>query len=475
MAQAQSIVNEAVKQFLAGKPVTEGFVLEVDGERYHCEQILRWLPGRRLVIKALHRGEPLLLKLFAPSKKGWRELSREQHGYKVCKAAGVAVPTEKLISDDFAGCLAVAYEFIADACPFELVSNNQAQMVPALLQLMVRCHQAGIYQHDIHTDNILMTPHGLLLIDLASVRGLAGQSLSTRKSLSNLARLVAQFVPDQQQLILKKLNLYYQARGWTYGQTERENFKNLINKAWQKRKETYLSKCFRACTMTAYFKDKDLEYALKRSFFKQIGKQAIRDIDVLVETGKRLKDGNSATVVMTEMAGRKVVIKRYNIKSYWHFLKRCWRPSRAANAWRQGNLLHLLGIPTPEVLGIVEHRLGPLRKEAYLITEYVAGAREVSEVYKERSPAAVEFKQIQRIFSLMLEYHLSHGDLKASNFLLSETGDIELIDLDAMREHRYSWVFRRAFNKDMKRFLRNWHGDVLRMRFKSMIENLTQK
>ncbi len=468
-------MNEAIEQFLAGKTVPEEFVLEVDGERYNCEQILRWLPGRRLVIKALHDGEPLLLKLFVPNKKGWRELSREQHGYKACKAAGVAVPAEKLISDDFAGCLAVAYEFIADACPFMLASYNQAQMVPALLQLMVRCHQAGIYQHDIHTDNILMTPHGLLLIDLASVRGLAGQSLNTRKSLSNLARLVAQFVPDQQQLILKKLNLYYQARGWTYGQAERENFKTLLNKAWQKRKETYLNKCFRACTMTAYFKDNRLEYAFKRSFFKRIGDEAIRDIDALVEQGKKLKDGNSATVVMTEMGGRRVVVKRYNIKSYWHFLKRCWRPSRAANAWRQGNLLHLMGIVTPGALGFVERRLGPLRKEAYLVTEYVDGAREVSEVYKDRSPTTVEFRQIQHIFSLMYEYHLSHGDLKASNLLLSETGDIELIDLDAMREHHYGWVFRRAFNKDMKRFLRNWHGRVLRMRFNSMIENLRQK
>jgi len=469
MAQAQFIVNEAVKQFLAGKPVTEGFVLEVDGERYHCEQILRWLPGRRLVIKALHRGEPLLLKLFAPSKKGWRELSREQHGYKVCKAAGVAVPTEKLISDDFAGCLAVAYEFIADACPFELVSNNQAQMVPALLQLMVRCHQAGIYQHDIHTDNILMTPHGLLLIDLASVRGLAGQSLSTRKSLSNLARLVAQFVPDQQQLILKKLNLYYQARGWTYGQAERENFKTLLNKAWQKRKETYLSKCFRACTMTAYFKDKHLEYALKRSFFKQIGKQAVRDLDVLVERGKRLKDGNSATVVMTEMAGRKVVIKRYNIKSYWHFLKRCWRPSRAANAWRQGNLLHLLGIPTPEVLGFVERRLGPLRKQAYLLTAYVDHATELSSVFEYQVPRESELRQIKQIFELMRDYQLSHGDLKASNLMLTDSGQLELIDLDAMQEHRYDWCFQRAFNRDLKRFLRNWDNKPLQSRLRDYL------
>ncbi|MTI63686.1 lipopolysaccharide kinase InaA family protein [Methylophaga sp.] len=463
-------MNEPLKQFLAGKPVTEGFVLEVGGEKYHCEEILRWLPGRRLVVRALHHGDPLLLKLFAPNKKGWRELSHEQHGYKACKAAGVAVPAEKFISDDFAGCLAVAYEFIADASPFKLVNSNQAQMVPALLQLMVRCHQAGIYQHDIHTDNILMSPRGLFLIDLASVRGMTGEPLSTKKSLSNLARLVAQFVPDQQQLILKKLNLYYQARGWLYGQTERENFKSLLNKAWQKRKDTYLSKCFRACTMTAYFKGKHLEYAFKRPFFKQISEQLIQDIDVLVEQGRKLKDGNSATVVMTEMAGRKVVIKRYNIKSRWHFVKRCWRASRAANAWRQGNLLSLLGIPTPEVLGFVEKRLGPLRKQAYLVTAYVGNASELSSVYQHHAPTEHQLRQLRHIFSLMREYRFTHGDMKASNLLLTQEGEVNLIDLDAMHEHQHQWSFQRAFVRDQKRFLKNWEKTALHARLSSYLD-----
>ncbi|MCX4193777.1 lipopolysaccharide kinase InaA family protein [Methylophaga sp. OBS1] len=474
MAQAQCVMNDPVKQFLAGEQVPEGFVLEVDGEQYHCERVLRWLPGQRLVVRALHQGAPLLLKLFAPNKKGWRELSREQHGYKACKAAGIRVPAEKLISDDFAGCLAVAYEFIADASPFKLVGANQAQMVPALLQLMVSCHQAGIYQHDIHTDNMLMTPRGLVLIDLASVRGQPGVSLNTKKSLNNIARLLAQFVPEQQQLILTKLNLYYQARGWVYGQAEREQFKSLLNKAWQKRKDNYLSKCFRPCTMTAYDKDNHLEYAVKRAFFDQIGDHAIRNINTFVEQGEKLKQGNSATVVVTEMAERQVVIKRYNIKSHWHFLKRFWRPSRAANAWRQGNLLALLGIPTPTVLGFVEKRFGPFRKQAYLITEYRQGAREISEVYRATSPSTAELNQLHRIFSLMRDYQLSHGDLKASNLLMSEVGEIELIDLDAMTQHRCAWLFRRAFARDQKRFLRNWQGKALYSRFKLMIENLAQ-
>jgi tRNA A-37 threonylcarbamoyl transferase component Bud32 len=463
-------MNEAIKLFLAGKSVPESFDIEVDGERYHCERVLRWLPGRRLVIKARHHNTTLLLKLFVPNKKGWRELSREQHGYRSCLAAGVKVPQKKFLSDNFAGCLAIAYEYLEGAEVFTLHGKQQTQQVQGLLQFMVQCHLGGIYQQDIHTDNILQTAKGLYLIDLASVKGQPGQPLSAKKSLKNLARLLVQFVPDEQRVLLEKLSSYYQAREWVFDAQAHSDFKRLLDKAWHKRKDMYLSKCFRACTMTVYHKDRQQEYAFKRAFLKHIDESKIAGIDALVEQGEKIKDGNSATVVLTELGGRRVVIKRYNMKSVWHFVKRCWRPSRAANAWRQGNLMNLLGIPTPAVLGFVEHRFGPLRKRAYLVSEYVEHASELSQVYADEAPKEPELKQIRRIFNLMHEYRLSHGDMKASNLLLTQNGQVELIDLDAMQEHRYDWAFERAFARDQQRFMKNWRDVKSRNQLSSIIK-----
>lgn len=459
-------MNETIQQFLAGDNVSAPFDILVNDELYQCEQVLRLLPGRRLVVKAWHKEIPLLLKLFVPSKKGWREMAREQHGYRLCRESGIAVPEEKLISDNFAGCLAVAYAFLNEARPFSLTAENHGRQVPALLKLMVACHQAGIYQQDLHIDNILVTADGLFLIDLASVTGHHGQPLNKTKSLKNLALLVAQFIPDQQRFILEKLSFYYQGRNWVYDQTERAAFRARLDKTWHKRKENYLSKCFRPCTMTAYYRDSQQEYAFKRTFFKRTGKQFIKNIDQEVKCGEVIKDGNSATVVVTNLGGRRVVIKRYNIKSPWHFIRRCWRPSRAANAWRQGNLLELLGIDTPEVLGFVERRWGPFRKQAYLICDYVDDARELSKVYSDEAPSETELKQIRHIFRLMQDYRLSHGDMKASNLLVRRNGQVELIDLDAMREHRHNWTFKRAFRRDQRRFLKNWANSPGQIHFR---------
>ncbi len=451
-------MNEAVTEFLSGKTVKAPFEIQVEDKTYYCLEVLRFLPGRRVVLRVRHQEQVMLLKLFAPNQKGRRELFREQHGYRSCMVAGVPVPQQLLSSDNFAGCLAVAYDFLPDAQSFSFTDENHESRLKTLLDLMVSCHQGGIYQDDIHTDNILLTPKGLYLIDLASVRGEAGKPLSKQTSLKNLALLVAQFVPDQQRFILDKLNLYYQGRSWRFDSSARADFTHLLDKAWQKRKNTYLKKCFRSCTMTVYRKNIRLEYAFKRDFYKRVDAVGVEQMDKLVEQGRRLKAGNSATVVLTQWGDRQVVIKRYNIKSIWHLLKRCWRPSRAANSWRQGNLMALLGIETPQVLGFVEQRFGPFRAKAYLVTEYLDNASELSQVYKDKVPVDSTLKQVERIFALMRQYRISHGDMKASNLLLTETGQVALIDLDAMQEHCYKWMFERAFGCDQHRFLKNWSG-----------------
>jgi RIO-like serine/threonine protein kinase len=65
----------------------------------------------------------------------------------------------------------------------------------------------------------------------------------------------------------------------------------------------------------------------------------------------------------------------------------------------------------------------------------------------------------------MREYRLSHGDMKASNLLLTQSGEVELIDLDAMQEHRYDWTFERAFARDQQRFMKNWQKMPVSNRF----------
>ena len=66
--------------------------------------------------------------------------------------------------------------------------------------------------------------------------------------------------------------------------------------------------------------------------------------------------------------------------------------------------------------------------------------------------------EIVEIFCKLRHERISHGDLKASNILLSSRGPV-LIDLDAMRQHKTESKYQQAARKDINRFLRNWEDN----------------
>ena len=66
--------------------------------------------------------------------------------------------------------------------------------------------------------------------------------------------------------------------------------------------------------------------------------------------------------------------------------------------------------------------------------------------------------EIVEILCKLRHKYISHGDLKATNILLSDQGPV-LIDLDAMRQHKTESTYQQAARKDINRFLRNWQDN----------------
>jgi hypothetical protein len=85
-----------------------------------------------------------------------------------------------------------------------------------------------------------------------------------------------------------------------------------------------------------------------------------------------LKDGNSSTVAVIKIDKKNYVVKRYNIKGFWHGVSRAFRPSRAYNSWRNALLLEMLGIATAHpYLFLEQRRLWLFRGRAYYLCEYI--------------------------------------------------------------------------------------------------------
>lgn len=171
-----------------------------------------------------------------------------------------------------------------------------------------------------------------------------------------------------------------------------------------------------------------------------------------------LKNGNSATLVKFTIDKKEYVVKRYNMKTRMHALRRAFKKTRASHSWKYSHLLKKKGIKTPNPVAFKEKRLGPFRNKAFFICEYVKGLtafdyfNDPQILFENKALIA---KKITQIFDTLKFSLISHGDMKATNIIINEN-DPHLIDLDSMKKHRSKYFFKRAWEKDMNRFMKNW-------------------
>ncbi|HET8709887.1 MAG TPA: lipopolysaccharide kinase InaA family protein, partial [Spongiibacteraceae bacterium] len=288
------------------------------------------------------------------------------------------------------------------------------------------------------------------VIDAGAILGNPSHTLTTAQVADNLGLLIAQFQRCHQATV--RAAVLTHALSAQFQLTE-DALLASAEQHWQHRKRTLLQKCFRSTTATCFASAFDRVYAFRRSDAGSDLEVFLRDPDSTMARGRALKLGNSSTVAKLTMDGRSVVIKRYNMKSTWHWLRRCWRPSRAWMSWHNAHWLDLLGLHTPTPIAFLEMRCGPLRQRAYYVCEYIAGDA-LSEALSQRNPSNQELAELEKYFTTAAHEHLIHGDMKATNFFLYQE-KLFVLDLDSLREEsKRRW--KTLFLRDLQRFQRNW-------------------
>lgn len=193
--------------------------------------------------------------------------------------------------------------------------------------------------------------------------------------------------------------------------------------------------------------------------------------DQLISDGLMLKDGDSTTVVKITINNQPWVVKRYNLKSSAYALSRLLRPSRAWHCWGSAFRLKQAGIHTPAPLLMLEKRWGPLRRQAYYVSEYVPG-QDVSTMLHNAQPDSGHWQLVMRMFADLFrrlrQHRLIHGDLKATNFIVTEPwteqARLVVLDLDATRLELSDARFMKYHQRDLKRFNANWSQQYSQIR-----------
>lgn len=446
--------------------------------------LLRVLPGQRYVGAGIWRGRVVLAKLLVGPKAA-RHFQRELAGARLLAEQGMTTPL--LLADGLqngeGGWLLFEYlehahslgEAWAEVESLPVLAQEQHAVLGDALSAIARLHSKGLWQEDLHLDNLLRHNGQLYLIDGAGICAeQAGKPLSRTRVLENLGVFFAQ-LPKTLEPFTEELLVHYLLSNGEHG-LPMEALQKQIDKVRVWRLKDFLSKVGRDCSL---FSVKDSAFGLRaiRREEEAAMTPVLAQADQLLDHGHLYKTGGAASVGRVDVAGRSLVIKRYNIKSSAHWLKRFWRPSRAWHSWREGNRLAFLGIATPKPLALLEQRFFWLRRKAYLVTEFLPGPdiieRFAPYVATGNAPE-VELQALDQLFGQLLRERISHGDLKGHNVFWHQDR-WTLIDLDAMCQHTSAASFAKAFERDRARFMRNWPADsVLRQSLEQRLPKIAE-
>lgn len=434
----------------------------VDGGLVECGAVLRTLPDKREVYDALFDGRPAIVKVFLDRRRASVHFQRELDGLHAFHNAGIAAPEVLYAGKDEHSRPVIVLARIGEAVALstlwrEAEDAERERLTCRMMELLARHHLAGIYQTDLHLNNFLVAEGLIYSLDGDGVLAQEG-ALDERRSLQNLALYCGQLDPDRDALSLETSSHYAQLRSWPKALV-RERLSPLIDAARMYRWRKLRSKIYRDCTAVQQSRGAGQTCYAVRSYGDSL-QRLLGDLDAScpADPSERLKNGNTATVWRASLGDLGLVAKRYNVKDRWHGVSRVIREGRASVSWRNAHMLQMFGIDTPAPVAYCLRREDPLRPVGYFLAEEVAGTSLSDWVAQHRDqPDDIRrvAAMVARLLAGLRRLRISHGDLKATNLILS--GDrLSVVDLDAMRLHRFGMAFDYAWRKDMARFEANW-------------------
>lgn len=453
----------------------------VDHEIFIADEVVRLIPGKRMVVFGRWQGRSVVAKLFFDPQRARRHMQKDILGIKSLLTN--KIPTPELFFDGMSEdrrIYVLIFERIHNANNLEDIWFNRTsieEVMPVLANVVTELatqHVLGLLQHDLHMKNFLLTEKTIYTLDGAQIESFPAL-LTKKPSMESLALFLSQLgigVEDQQEELFRH---YVKARGWLLRSEDVIELFHLIKKWHVQRWKKFERKIFRDSTDYSTIREFKRFGIFDRAYAGPEFKKFLADPDSVFNhpSVTTLKGGRSATVVLVTLDGHDLVIKRYNLKNKWHRLRRCLRTTRAGVCWRLGQKMKLFGILTAKPIAFIENKVLGLRGTSYFVSEYIPGmhAGEFFMHYREQEEIESQMvKQIAALLKSVARLGITHGDLKITNILINEALQPVLIDLDGAAEHLTASGLHKAWDKELKRFIANFqYQPLLAKNFKTAL------
>lgn len=430
------------------------------GKRLECQEVLRNLPGRRLVCRADQDDKSVLVKIFM-GKRAEKDALTDANGVTALMKNQINTP--RLLEQDSItekNYPLLIFEFLPNVKALgdawkSSDTARQEKIVRHTLFLVGQLHAAGLKQKDFHLENFLVNKNEIVYAIDGGDFLVSGSPLSIKLSLEDLGMMFGHFPKTVLNDSPDLLDAYFEASHHVAKAFSLARVVSLSDQFRKRRASMISKKAFRNCSEFEVFQIDHFYVYKRRDIERKLFDQWLRKLllNGPPEDELLLKAGNSQTVWKDQLGENEIVIKQYNIKSRAHAVKRGLSRSRASRSWENAHRLRAYHIRTPKPLCMIEERAGRLRQRAWYVSANVRG-----ESLAQTFSATASDDKINQVVNFIKAFAVNglvHGDMKATNFI-DDGQQLFVIDLDAMREPVIRSQASKGIAKDHKRFIANW-------------------
>ena len=429
-------------------------------------EALRILPNRREVYAGRLQADQraVVAKRFLEHPKQARDWRREWDGLVKLDALSLPAPMPLCVAEEVNGSAVWVIMARIDGAVsvqdafLEGDSEEHTELAQQLAKLVDAAHRAGVRQGDQHVDNWAWDGARLYLLDAGSIE-FSRHALNERARLQDLAGICVTLAPAAERAFCEAIRSEYLIDDESLKGRLLYALDGAIVALQAERTRRYFKKTRRSCT--EFFETQtDAYHAVHlRKADAELIEAFLANPEVLMDTGERVKSGNTCTVQCFSRGGQAYVLKRYNKKPLTDRLRKVFSDSRALTSWSSAWVLEMAFIPTARAVAVYEDTRERLPGLRYLLMERIEG--ELLPDYVEScAQDTARIEAVADAFAQMWEslgrLRAVHGDLKATNLIVGPEGRLSLFDLDAFRFGLKASAFERGREKDLKRFMKNW-------------------
>ena len=447
---------------MASKTIIESFELKL-------KACVREVVGKRKVFSGSWQNKDVFVKIFTHPESAERHWKRDIDGIHSFQSAKILSPEllwngQLPAIDDV--CDEKAFGIIMAAIPDPESlqdlwdkTEDKLSLISKICKVIASHHNAGLVQQDLHFGNFLFSGDKCYSIDGDALKKYEKTPIS--KAAENYALLTAQAEVIYEEPFIDAIEDYCKLTGF-----DKNEFQTISTKALPRirkfRCHKLMKKIYRKCTAINTYKNSGRRAFVQSKFDSPEIRKCIENPESFFpkKSEDLLKNGNSATVALIDLGGKKLVVKKYNYSKNLKTFIRRFRKSRASTSWANAFRLINYGMKTPEPYALIETYKGPMMQHAYFIAEHLPGQclKEFLENCKDKEKIKDIIRQMSDIFKVWKKCKIYHGDCKATNFIVVD-GCVNIIDLDAMQEFNKDENFKKYHAKDLKRWMKNWEGN----------------